>query len=264
MITDLMHIKGFSYHGFSSGLKEDHQLDLVIIHSDHPSEAACLVKKIKNSEPLEIVERQFENHKIQTVVINSSNSNTNTGELGTQSVHKEIQRAALTFQANEAHVAALNTGAIKENFPITEVLNGISFAMGQLKSTSESSDTTARALADDGISVKGYSAQMMLDKEVIRFGAIAQHITNQKIPIGTIVKVILTDLNIEGQILQDILNDIAFNDDSTQKKSNVNEVMMILASSKAKHKKITQKTGDIFDQAREKIRELYHMLLYHT
>lgn len=242
MIKDLRNIKGFHFNGFSAGLRENGEPDLAIIHADEPADAAAaFTQNLVVAAPVKISKKQLENHKIQTVVINAVNANACTGALGEQAVYEEIKRAAITFQVEENDVFIASTGVIGRPFPINQVLNGISFAMGQLTNTAQGSDALARAIMTTDTRPKGASISFNLNGKTIHFGGVAKGSGMIHPNMGTMLSFVLTDLNIEGSILKSALKivvDRSFNMISVDGDTSTNDTVLVLASGEAGNERI--------------------------
>ncbi len=242
MIEDLFNIKGFSFNGFSARIKDDGKLDLAIIYADEPADAAAaFTQNLVIAEPVKVSKKQMEDHKIQLVVINSRNANACTGAIGEQAVHEEIKRAALTFQVAEKDVFIASTGVIGRPFPTAQILNSISFSVGQLRNTPDSSDAAARAIMTTDTRPKGASLSFELDGKTIRFGGITKGSGMIHPNMGTMLGFVLTDLNIDGAVLQKALKvaiDRSFNMISIDGDTSTNDTVLVLASGAADNNRI--------------------------
>ncbi len=239
MINDLHTVPGFTFNGFSIGLKKNNQKDLAIIHAEKPcAAAAAFTRNLVIAEPVKVCKKQMEDGLIQTVIINSKNANACTGEVGLKAVYDEIKRASVIFGVAEKDVFIASTGVIGRPFPITEVLNGISLAKGGLLNTEESSHATAEAIMTTDTKAKGASLNFELNGKTIHFGGIAKGSGMIHPNMGTMLSFIITDLNIQSEVLKLALNkavDRSFNMISIDGDTSTNDTVLVMANGLAQN-----------------------------
>ncbi len=239
MINDLHTVPGFTFNGFSIGLKNNNQKDLAIIHAEKPcAAAAAFTRNLVIAEPVKVCKKQMEDGLIQTVIINSKNANACTGEVGLKAVYDEIKRAAVIFDVAEKDVFIASTGVIGRPFPITEVLNGISLAKGGLLNTKESSHATAEAIMTTDTKAKGASLNFEINGKTIHFGGIAKGSGMIHPNMGTMLSFIITDLNIKSEVLKLALNkavDRSFNMISIDGDTSTNDTVLVMANGLAQN-----------------------------
>ncbi len=239
MIKDLHTVPGFTFNGFSIGLKKNNAKDLAIIHSEKPcTAAAAFTRNLVVAEPVKVCKKQMEDGLIQTVVINSKNANACTGEAGLKAVYEEIKRASVIFQVAEKDVFIASTGVIGRPFPTDEVLNGISLAKGGLNNTEESSHATAEAIMTTDTKPKGASLNFELSGKTIHFGGIAKGSGMIHPNMGTMLSFIISDLNIKADVLKAALTkavDRSFNMISIDGDTSTNDTVLVMANGKAQN-----------------------------
>ncbi|MBK6264118.1 bifunctional glutamate N-acetyltransferase/amino-acid acetyltransferase ArgJ [Marivirga sp. S37H4] len=260
MIADLHTVPGFTFNGFSVGLKEDNQLDLAIIHAEKPcAAAAAFTRNLVVAEPVKVCKKQMEDGLIQTVVINSKNANACTGEVGMKAVYEEIKRTSVVFKVAKKDVFISSTGVIGRPFPITEVLNGITLAMDGLENTAESSHATAEAIMTTDTKPKGASLQFELNGKTIHFGGIAKGSGMIHPDMGTMLSFIISDLNIKAEVLKKALNkavDRSFNMISIDGDTSTNDTVLVLANGDAKNDLIDSIEHPDYAKVEEQLTEI--------
>ena len=114
--------KGFMASGVHSGLKENGQLDLGLIHSEVPAHAAAVftTNRVK-AAPLIVAMEKIKFGKCQSVIVNSGNANCCVGLSGMGHARDMAIFAARELGINASLVIPSSTGVIGKRLPIEKI-----------------------------------------------------------------------------------------------------------------------------------------------
>ncbi|CAK1246516.1 Glutamate N-acetyltransferase (ornithine transacetylase) (ArgJ) [Fructobacillus cardui] len=119
--------KGFQTGTAHAGFKEDQQLDMAWIVSDVPAVAAGVYTKNQfQAAPVQFTKNLInQNHELQTIVINSGNANSFTGQEGLDHADETHQLAANKLAIDPDLVAVASTGVIGKQLEMDKIENGL-------------------------------------------------------------------------------------------------------------------------------------------
>ncbi|MEE9279742.1 MAG: bifunctional glutamate N-acetyltransferase/amino-acid acetyltransferase ArgJ [Myxococcota bacterium] len=146
-------VAGFRAAGVSCGIKPSGALDLALIVSDRPANAAAVFTRNRfPGAPVQVSRRYLRDGRARAVVVNSGISNVATGEQGLRNA-REMCRAtadALGLRASDVQVAS--TGVIGSQLPIQRIARAIPRAARELSASGWS--RAARAILTTDIRPK--------------------------------------------------------------------------------------------------------------
>ncbi len=122
---------GYIASGVHAGLKKDRRLDLALICSTLPAQAAGMVttNRVK-AAPARHTEKALKaGHKIQAVVVTTSNANALTGKQGERDVQTTVKAAGDLLGLDDQAVLMHSTGVIGVPLPMPKVLAGLRHAV---------------------------------------------------------------------------------------------------------------------------------------
>jgi glutamate N-acetyltransferase/amino-acid N-acetyltransferase len=113
---------GFRAAGVSSGIKEDGSLDLGLIVSDDPTQAAAVFTKNRvKAAPLIVAEERVEVNSVRAVLANSGNANACTGKRGVSDAEETAGNVASLLKLPPKGVIPASTGVIGEALPVEKI-----------------------------------------------------------------------------------------------------------------------------------------------
>jgi len=129
--------QGYRSFATSCGIK-DSTLDLGVIVSDVPAQAASIFTKNKIcGEPLKIGKKHVENGTLQSLVVNSKNSNVATGPSGYQSSLNICKKIADELNIDVENVFPSSTGVIGKPLPFEKIVYALDNLQGKLCSPAD-------------------------------------------------------------------------------------------------------------------------------
>ena len=237
---------GFTAVSHAAGIKKENQLDLAIVASEHDCACAAVFTTSQVVAAPVIVDRETVANNpngIRVVVTNSKNANACTGEpgLANSRATQAITAEALGITPNQ--VLVMSTGVIGVQLPMDKLEAGIITAVQNL----QRGDTTeGRAAAQRKAGLIAAEAIMTTDT-VPKHTAVSVELSGGTVTIGgmakgsgmihpnmaTMLSVITTDVQIEAEQLQGMLNtavNLSFNRISIDGDTSTNDTVLLLAN----------------------------------
>jgi glutamate N-acetyltransferase/amino-acid N-acetyltransferase len=123
-----MIVQGFTMAAASAGVKAGGALDLALIYSDRPAEAAALFTQ--NSfiaAPLVVSKQHLQEsgRRVRALIVNSGNANAATGEAGIQAARATADAVAAHLGCNANEVIVSSTGVIGRPLPVSRIVEAI-------------------------------------------------------------------------------------------------------------------------------------------
>ena len=131
-------IPGFSFAGFSAGIKDSGEKDLALIYSDVPSVTAALftTNRIK-AAPVKLGASRLSRQKhCRAVIINSGNANACTGDQGLKDARYMIAKTAKEIGIAPGLVQVSSTGIIGQRLPMEKIAKAIPDLVNELSPAS--------------------------------------------------------------------------------------------------------------------------------
>lgn len=223
--------KGFTAGGLHAGLRYK-KLDFGWIHSKTPATAAGVYTLNKfQAAPLVVTKKSLEKeHKIQTIVVNSANANSCTGEQGYQDALEMQQLAAEKMKVNTDHVAVASTGIIGELLPMDKIRAAI---MDMDQEDHFGAENFEQAILTTDTVTKHIAVQLEIDGKTITIGGAAKGSGMIEPNMATMLSFITTDAEVEAASLQQALRDVTnktFNMITVDGDCSTNDMVLVLAN----------------------------------
>lgn len=223
--------KGFTAGGLHAGLRYK-KLDFGWIHSKTPATAAGVYTLNKfQAAPLVVTKKSLEKeHKIQTIVVNSANANSCTGEQGYQDALEMQQLAAEKMKVNTDHVAVASTGIIGELLPMDKICAAI---MDMDQEDHFGAENFEQAILTTDTVTKHIAVQLEIDGKTITIGGAAKGSGMIEPNMATMLSFITTDAEVEAASLQQALRDVTnktFNMITVDGDCSTNDMVLVLAN----------------------------------
>jgi glutamate N-acetyltransferase/amino-acid N-acetyltransferase len=128
--------QGFRATGVACGIKSSGARDLAVVVNDGPGDAAAAVLTSNRFQaaPVQWTQQVIRDGRLRAVVINSGGANACTGTPGFQDTHATAEHAAARLGTSALDIAVCSTGLIGTRLPMTQLLDGITTAVTDLRS----------------------------------------------------------------------------------------------------------------------------------
>lgn len=124
---------GFRAAGAASGIKKDGALDLGLIVSDHPTQAAAVFTKNRvKAAPIIVSEKRIKGNLVRAVLVNSGNANACTGKRGISDAEETTGNLANLLKLPPEGVIPASTGVIGEALPVEKINSAVETLVSSL------------------------------------------------------------------------------------------------------------------------------------
>jgi glutamate N-acetyltransferase / amino-acid N-acetyltransferase len=131
---------GFLASGVAAGIKRSGALDLALIYSDRPTEAAGLFTTNKVvAAPVVVSRRRVAKGSARAVIVNSGGANACTGERGYRDALEMAELASSELGVDPEEVLVCSTGLIGSYLPMDRIRDGIGKAAALLDADDQAS-----------------------------------------------------------------------------------------------------------------------------
>jgi glutamate N-acetyltransferase / amino-acid N-acetyltransferase len=225
---------GFEAAGVAAGIKKSGKLDLALVLSKFPANAAAVftANKVKSASILVSQEHLNQMAKsFRAVLISSGNANAATGQEGIK-VCKEMCQAVseqLGFSAEEVLIGQTGLIGIPLNCDIA--VKGSILATKEL--SEKSGENAAVAMMTTDTKMKVSTVEINIKDKAVRIGAMAKGAAMLAPSMATMLAVITTDANISRPLLADALNEAmedSFHSMSVDGCQSTNDTVFLLAN----------------------------------
>jgi len=241
MIKNITNVRGIKCWGAHSGVKSLRR-DLAIIYSEVPaSAAATFTLNEVVAEPIKVSREHLQCGMAQAFVINAGNANACTGEQGKQGALSMVDAASEALEIKKEHVLIASTGIIGEPFPTEQVVQGIIDSAPKLSNRSNAGSFAANAILTTDTFAKEGFLEFTCDGREINMGGIAKGSGMIHPNMGTMLAFIVTDINIEPQLLQQAVKecvDKTFNMITVDGDTSTNDMLGVMANGLAENTRI--------------------------
>ena len=234
--------KGYTAIGVSAGMKRSGSLDLAVIHSEVPClfASAFTNNSFAAAPVLYCQEIARKSEKTRTIVANSGNANSCTGEQGWKDTILMAEHAAACLGIKSDEIFVSSTGRIGVPLPMEKIKKGITAACSQL--SSEGGAEAADGILTTDKKRKMTAVEIQVNGIPVTIGGIAKgagmlypKLVPEK-PHATMLAYVTSDAQIEKgcfqQCLQQSLNK-SFNRISVDGDTSTNDTFIALTNGMA-------------------------------
>ncbi|HEX3789986.1 MAG TPA: bifunctional glutamate N-acetyltransferase/amino-acid acetyltransferase ArgJ [Pseudonocardiaceae bacterium] len=228
---------GFRAAGIAAGIKASGALDLTLVVTDGPAQAAAGVfttNKVK-AAPVLWSQQVLAQRSLKAVVLNSGGANAATGPEGFQDTHATAEKVAAVLGVGAVEIAVCSTGLIGERLPMPAVLAGIDTAAAALADTDDAGLAAATAVLTTDTHPKQATASHPDGWSIGGFvkgaGMLAPN-------LATMLCVLTTDANLTGDQLDTALRKATaatFDTLDVDGGTSTNDTVLLLASGASGH-----------------------------
>lgn len=235
---------GFLAAGIHCGLKKNvKKKDLAVIYSEKICATAGVytTNKVKG-EPLILTMEHLKDQLSQAIIVNSGNANTCTGQKGYDNAKRMAELTAQGLHIKTEDVIVASTGIIGLHLNMEALEAGIPEVCRQI---SKQGYIDAReAIKTTDTVKKDISIEIEIDGKKVNIGAMAKGSGMIHPNMATMLSFITTDLDIDGELLQEALKDSvkkSYNMISVDGDTSTNDMVVIMANGMAGNDKIVEK-----------------------
>jgi glutamate N-acetyltransferase/amino-acid N-acetyltransferase len=226
---------GFLASAVSCGIKAGGELDLALLYSELPADAAGVFTRNElKAAPVVYSKRIISGKSARAVVVNSGNANSMTGGRGLEDAEKMAATAERELGLPAGQVLVASTGPIGDYLPMKNIGKGIKQAVAEL-SPGGNTDAAKGIMTTDTYP-KELAVEMEISGKVVRMGAMAKGSGMVHPDLATMVVVITTDAKLEADVMQDWLSkavEWSFNRISVDGAQSTNDTVFMLANGAA-------------------------------
>ena len=228
--------KGFRAVGTSAGIKASGNLDLALLVSDVPAQAAAVfTTNLAIAAPV-VVSREHlarSGGAVRAVVVNSGCANACTGDEGLQAARDMTVETARLLKCPAEQVLVASTGVIGVALPIEKVRTGLPKAFEALGADAAHGALAARAIMTTDPFPKESAAQIAIGGLDVRIGGMAKGSGMIEPMMATMLGFVTTDAAVPKALLDRALREAVndtFNAITVDGECSTNDCVMILAN----------------------------------
>jgi glutamate N-acetyltransferase/amino-acid N-acetyltransferase len=226
--------RGFQAAGVSAGIKASGGLDLALIVSDAPAQAAAVFTTNKAIAAPVIVSREHLSRAggiVRAIVVNSGCANACTGEDGVKIARDTTAEAARLIGCATEQVLVASTGVIGVGLPFEKIRAGLPAALRALGA--ESGPLAARAIMTTDPFPKESATRLTLGGRDVAIGGMAKGSGMIEPMMATMLGFVTTDAMVPKALLERALReavDLTFNAITVDGECSTNDCVMLLAN----------------------------------
>src|SRR5204863_506096 len=226
--------RGFRAAGVSAGIKANGGLDLALLVSDGPAQAAAVfTTNLALAAPV-VVSREHLARSggiARAVIVNSGCANACTGDEGMQAARDMAAETARLVHCPAEQVLVASTGVIGVALPIDRIRGGLPVAFGALGA--DQGAMAARAIMTTDPFPKEAAAQVVIDGRDVTIGGMAKGSGMIEPMLATMLGFVTTDAAVPKTLLDRALREAAgdtFNAITVDGECSTNDCVMLLAN----------------------------------
>ena len=226
--------RGFRAAGVSAGIKASGGLDLALIVSDAPAQAAAVFTTNKAIAAPVIVSREHLSRSggtVRVIVVNSGCANACTGEEGVKVARDTTAEVARLVSCPAEQVLVASTGVIGVSLPFEKIRAGLPAALGALGA--DQGPLAARAIMTTDPFPKESATHIRLGGRDVAIGGMAKGSGMIEPMMATMLGFVTTDAAVPTALLDRALReavDLTFNAITVDGECSTNDCVMLLAN----------------------------------
>ncbi len=242
---DLPTIEGVRLTSAHCGIRYQGRTDLMVALLDAGTTVAgVFTRSLMPGAPVDWCRRALSRGKIRAIVVNSGNANVFTGRQGKAAVEATVKAAAQKLGCDQREIYVSSTGVIGEKLPAEKIVAALPSAFKAV--SAEAWPDAAKAIMTTDTFPKGATQRAMIDGVAVTINGFAKGSGMIAPDMGTMLAYIFTDAALPASVLQALLvagNERSFNSITVDGDTSTSDTVLICASGKAKHKRVTR-AGD--------------------
>ena len=228
--------KGFLAAGVSCGIKNNAAKDVAMIYS--PSICTCagvFTKNVVKGHSLQLCQEHSKYGRAKAIFINSGNANACIGQQGYYDAIALCEMIGKAIDCPKEMVLLGSTGVIGVPLPMGKIARGINKTFEKLNETGGNS--AAQAIMTTDTYPKEAQAEIFVDNQPIKIGAMAKGSGMIYPNMATMISVITTDIKIKKNQAKELLKEVAdltYNRVCIDGDTSVCDKVILLANGKSK------------------------------
>lgn len=234
-------VEGVSIATAKAGIKYRSRTDLCMVAFDPGTTIAGVLTRSKTAAaPVEWCRKILSRGRARAIVVNSGNANAFTGKLGNASVERIVAAAADRLGCRRGEVFVASTGVIGEALPdglVIDRLAGLADDLGPGRW-----QAAAEAIMTTDTFPKGAARSCEIGGKPVTIAGIAKGSGMIAPDMATMLAFVTTDARLPAPLLQSLLwrsADRSFNCITVDGDTSTSDTLLLAATGKAKHPKIT-------------------------
>ena len=242
---DLPPIAGVRLAAAACGIRYKDRSDLLVAVLDPGTTVAgVLTRSLTAGAPVEWCRACLPRGKARALVVNSGNANTFTGRGGRKVVEESANAMARLVGCHPREVYVASTGVIGQPLPGEKIVAALPAALQGL--SEHAWREAAQAIMTTDTFAKGATRRASIDGTAVAINGIAKGSGMIAPDMATMLAFIFTDAAIPAAVLQALLkasNEHSFNSITVDGDTSTSDTLLLAATGKAKHKRVTR-AGD--------------------
>jgi len=238
-------VAGFQAAGLAAGIKKHGGLDLALIVTDGPAQAAGVFTKNRvKAAPVLLSQRRLRSGQAQAILINSGNANACNGPQGKEDARNLTRETARLLSIPETSVLAASTGVIGQPLPADHIKAALPELVERL--SPEGLTEAAEAILTTDTRAKTAFIQEKLWGHEITLAGMAKGAGMIHPDMATLLSFLVTDAAVDAAVLKKLLQhaaDQSFNRITIDGDTSTNDTVLMMASGRAGHPLVTDVTA---------------------
>jgi len=200
--------KGFLASGVSCGIKPENKKDLAMIYSESICTCAgVFTRNVVKGHSLQLCQEHVKQGKAKAVFINSGNANACIGEQGHYDALAICEMVSKGLRCEKEQIMCASTGVIGVPLPMGKIARGINKALENLKESG--GNNAAEAIMTTDTHPKEAGAEIIVDGNPVRIGAMAKGSGMIYPNMATMISVITTDIKMKKSQAKELIKEVA-------------------------------------------------------
>lgn len=227
---------------------------LMMAFDDGTSVAGVFTKSLCPSAPVDWCRQHLSGREARGLIVNAGNANAFTGQAGADACEAMVAAVADALSCRPSRVYAASTGVIGEVLPAADLAP---FVLSMVPSVEASAwqDAATAIMTTDTFS-KGSSQTAHIGDTRVQINGIAKGSGMIAPDLATMLSFIVTDANIPGEILQDILSDSverSFNRTTVDSDTSTSDTVLAFATGAADSINVSDTDDPVLEEFKEAV-----------
>ena len=226
------------------GIRYQGRTDLMVALLDPGTTVAgVFTRSLMPGAPVDWCRRALPRGKARAIVVNSGNANVFTGKQGKTAVEATVNGAAHELKCDAREIYVSSTGVIGEKLPAEKIVAALPATFAAV--SAERWSDAAQAIMTTDTFAKGATQSATIDGVPVTINGFAKGSGMIAPDMGTMLAYVFTDAALPASALQAMLvagNERAFNSITVDGDTSTSDTLLLCATGKAKHKRVTRAT----------------------
>ncbi len=251
-------VAGVTLSAGTCGLKYKGRSDVMLAElAPGTAIAGVFTRSLTAAAPVDWCRKALKSGRARAIIVNSGNANAFTGKVGDAAVRDTVRAVADAVGCPQNQIFVSSTGVIGEPLPVRRLIS----ALPRLRKSLD--DGNWRAAADAIMTTdtfpKGATRTAMIDGTEVTLTGFAKGSGMIAPDMATMLGYVFTDANVAQDVLQAALKaatDRSFNAITVDSDTSTSDTVLLCATGRASHTKITRAGDPRFRDFRAKLTEI--------